>query len=56
MILTSMIPQMRGRYQNLYPYGLVDALKAFFAPQWRLMSFECLGEFLSTKMEENTVW
>jgi len=54
MIVASMEPQMKERYQNLNPYVMVDVLKAFFAPQMRLMGFECLREFLSTKMEENT--
>jgi hypothetical protein len=54
MMSSSMEPQMKERYQNLNPYVMVDVLKSLFAPQVRLISFECLREFLSTKMEENT--
>ena len=54
MMLNTMVAGMRGRYQNTYPFEMVDELKTLFAPQVRLMKFECLNEFLSTKMEENT--
>jgi hypothetical protein len=54
MMVASMEPHIHAHYQNHNPFAMVGALKTFFAPQVRRMSYECLSEFLTTKMEENT--
>ena len=54
MMRFSMVAGMRGRFVNTNPYEMVDELKTLFAPQVRLMKYEYLEKFLSTKMEEKT--
>ena len=49
-----MTPQLKSRFKDHNPYDKVDELKALFIEQIRLMKYECLDTFLSTKMEENT--
>jgi hypothetical protein len=51
---TSMEPRLRVLFQHQDLYSMVNALKSLFAPRVRAQKFECLGEFFSTKMEENT--
>ena len=53
-MLYSMDPELWVRFSNTNAYDMVDALKALFISQVRVMKYECLDEFLSTKMEENT--
>ena len=53
-MLYSMDSELRVRFSNTNAYDMVDALKALFISQVGVMKYECLDEFLSTKMEENT--
>ena len=53
-MLYSMESELRVRFSNTNAYEMVDELKALFAPQVRVMKYEYLDKFLSTKMEENT--
>ena len=42
------------QFKNLTAMEIVDELKNRFSAQVRIARFECLTEFLSLKMEENT--
>lgn len=53
MMLSSMEPHLRERWQYFDPYEMYLVLRVFFAPQMRMMAFECLKEFFSIKMKEN---
>ena len=53
-MLYSMEYELRSCFSNTNAYEMVDELKALFAPQVRVMKYEYLDKFLSTKMEENT--
>lgn len=53
-MLYSMDPELRVCFSNTNAYDMVDALTALFISQVRVMKYECLDEFLSTKMEEST--
>jgi len=53
-MLCSMDSELRVRFSNTNAYDMVDELKALFISQVRVMKYEYLDEFLSTKMEENT--
>jgi hypothetical protein len=54
LMLGSMEPHLKAYYQNHNPFVMIKTLQALFAPQVRKPSYECLNEFLTTKMEENT--
>ena len=54
LMTSCMMPQLKSRFKDTKPYDMVDELKALFIEQIRLMKYECLDTFLSTKMEENT--
>ncbi|KAM0931168.1 hypothetical protein ACQ4PT_000508 [Festuca glaucescens] len=53
-MLHSMVYELRVWFDNTNAYDMVDALNALFISLVRVMKYECLDEFLSTKMEENT--
>ena len=42
------------KFNNLSAIEIVDELKDRFIAQVRILRFECMNEFLSTKIEENT--
>jgi hypothetical protein len=50
---TFMEPRLRVLFQHHDPYSMLRALKSHFAPKVRVLKYDCLGEFFSTKMEEN---
>jgi hypothetical protein len=54
LMSTSMEPRLRALYQHHDLYSMLNALKGVFAPQLRIQRFDCLNEFLTTNMEENT--
>ena len=45
---------LSSQFHNLSTMVIVDELKERIIAQVRIARFECLDEFLSTKMEENT--
>jgi len=53
-MLYSIVPELRPRFFCTNAYEMVDGLKALFISQVRVMKFEYLDKFFSTKMEENT--
>ena len=53
-MLHTMESELRVRFLNTDAYEMVGELKALFASQVRVMKYEYLDKFLSTKMEENT--
>jgi hypothetical protein len=53
LMYASMEPRLRAYYQHRDPYSMINALRGLFAPQVRKQKFDCLNEFLTTKMEEN---
>ena len=54
-LMCTFIDSNLGRqFNNLSAMEIVDELKRRFIAQVRIARFECLDEFLSTKMEENT--
>jgi hypothetical protein len=54
LMASYMEPHLKAYYQNRDPFAMISALQTLFAPQVRNLSYECLNEFISTKMEENT--
>jgi hypothetical protein len=54
LMVGSMEPHLKAYYHNHNPFVIINAFQALFAPQVRKLSFECMNEFLTTKMEENT--
>jgi len=53
-MLYTMEPELRVHFSNTNAYDMVADLKAHFITQIRVLKYECLDEFLSKKMEENT--
>lgn len=53
-MLYSVDSVLRVRIWNTNAYDMVDGLKALIIEQVRIIKYECLDKFLSTKMEENT--
>jgi hypothetical protein len=53
LMATSMEPCLRVRFQHCDPYFMLRTLKSHFAPKVRALKYDCLGEFFSTKMENN---
>jgi hypothetical protein len=54
LMSTSMEPRLRAYYQHHDPYLIINVLRGIFAPQVRKQKFDCMNEFFTTKMEENT--
>ena len=54
LMCTFMNDGLSGRFKNSSANEIVDELKEMFIAQVRVVRFECLNEFLSLKMEENT--
>jgi hypothetical protein len=48
-----MVPEMRSFWETAISDEIICDLKEIFAPEVRLMGYECLNEFLSCKMEEH---
>jgi hypothetical protein len=53
LMATSMEPRLKMLFQHRDPYLMLRALKSHLAPKVRALKYDCLGEFFSTKMEEN---
>ena len=54
LMCTFMNDGLSGRFKNPSANEIVDELKDMFIAQVRVAKFECLNEFISIKMEENT--
>ena len=54
LMCTFMNDGLSGRFKNSSANEIVDELKEMFIAQVRVARFECMNEFLSLKMEENT--
>ena len=54
LMCTFMDSNLGRQFGNLSAMEIVDELKRRFIAQVRVARFECLDDFLSTKMEENT--
>ena len=54
LMCTFMDSDLGRQFGNLSAMEIVDELKRRFIAQVRIARFECLDEFLSTKIEENT--
>ena len=54
MMCTFMNSDLSRQFNNLGAMEIVDELKNRFSAQVRIARFECLNEFLSLKVEENT--
>jgi hypothetical protein len=54
LMSSSMEPCLKAYYQHRDPYSMINTLRGLFAPQVRKQKFDCLNEFFTTKMEENT--
>ena len=53
-MLYSMELELRVCFKNTNTYDMTDELKALFISQVKVAQYECLDEFLSMKIEENT--
>jgi hypothetical protein len=54
LMLSSMEPCLKAYYEHRDSYLMIDALRSHFAHQVRKQEYDCLNEFFTTKMEENT--
>jgi hypothetical protein len=54
LMLSSTEHHLKAHYEHRDPYSMINALRSHFAPQVRKQEYDCLNEFFTTKMDENT--